>query len=96
MKRSDSVFDGLALAAGQCHGGGDQQRRPEPAPGEAQNPIIWADVPDCAVIRVGDTYYMSSTTMHLSPGTADHEIQRPGELDRSSATPTTPWATMTR
>ena len=34
----------------------------------ARNPIIWADVPDLAVIRVGDTYYMSSTTMHLSPG----------------------------
>ena len=33
-----------------------------------QNPLIWADVPDVAVIRVGDTYYMSSTTMHLSPG----------------------------
>lgn len=32
------------------------------------NPIIWADVPDPAVIRVGSTYYMSSTTMHLSPG----------------------------
>ncbi|HUT91058.1 MAG TPA: glycoside hydrolase 43 family protein [Thermoguttaceae bacterium] len=34
----------------------------------ARNPIIWADVPDVAVIRVGNTYYMSSTTMHLSPG----------------------------
>ncbi|WP_266365426.1 glycoside hydrolase family 43 protein [Tellurirhabdus rosea] len=34
----------------------------------APNPIIYADVPDMAMIRVGDTYYMSSTTMHLSPG----------------------------
>ena len=34
----------------------------------AQNPIIWADVPDPSVVRVGDTYYMSSTTMHMSPG----------------------------
>ncbi|MGO8930604.1 MAG: glycoside hydrolase 43 family protein [Limisphaerales bacterium] len=34
----------------------------------AHNPILWADVPDAAVVRVGDTYYMSSTTMHLSPG----------------------------
>ena len=33
----------------------------------AQNPIIQADVPDMAMIRVGDTYYMSSTTMHMSP-----------------------------
>ena len=34
----------------------------------ARNPVIWADVPDVAVIRVGGTYYMSSTTMHMSPG----------------------------
>lgn len=34
----------------------------------AANPIIWADVPDIAMVRVGDTYYMSSTTMHMSPG----------------------------
>ncbi|GAB3745870.1 glycoside hydrolase family 43 protein [Spirosoma pomorum] len=35
---------------------------------KATNPIIFADVPDMAMIRVGKTYYMSSTTMHLSPG----------------------------
>lgn len=34
----------------------------------ARNPLIWADVPDIAIIRVGKTYYMSSTTMHMSPG----------------------------
>lgn len=34
----------------------------------AQNPIIWADVPDPSIIRVGDTYYMTSTTMHMNPG----------------------------
>src|SRR5215213_10827068 len=36
--------------------------------GPAHNPIIWADVPDIAIIRVGKTYYMSSTTMHMNPG----------------------------
>lgn len=35
---------------------------------KAHNPIIFADVPDLSMIRVGDTYYMSSTTMHMSPG----------------------------
>lgn len=35
---------------------------------QATNPTIWADVPDNAILRVGDTYYMSSTTMHMSPG----------------------------
>ncbi|WP_240914062.1 glycoside hydrolase 43 family protein [Microbulbifer sp. SH-1] len=33
-----------------------------------RNPIVWADVPDVSVIRVGDNYYMSSTTMHMNPG----------------------------
>ena len=32
------------------------------------NPFIWADVPDEDVIRVGDTYYMVSTTMFYTPG----------------------------
>lgn len=34
----------------------------------ATNPIIWADVPDVSIMRVGENYYMSSTTMHMSPG----------------------------
>lgn len=34
----------------------------------ATNPVIYADVPDMSMLRVGDTYYMSSTTMHMSPG----------------------------
>jgi len=38
------------------------------AQSKAHNPIIFADVPDPSVIRVGDMYYMSSTTMHMSPG----------------------------
>jgi beta-xylosidase len=33
-----------------------------------ENPIVRADVPDPDVIRVGDTYYMVSTTMHHFPG----------------------------
>ncbi|MHA6529354.1 beta-xylosidase family glycoside hydrolase [Paenibacillus sp. BAC0078] len=32
------------------------------------NPFIYADVPDNDVIRVGNAYYMSSTTMHMNPG----------------------------
>jgi len=37
-------------------------------PETGRNPIIFADVPDVSMIRVGDTYYMSSTTMHMNPG----------------------------
>ena len=35
---------------------------------QARNPVIFADVPDVAMIRVGENYYMSSTTMHMNPG----------------------------
>ena len=31
------------------------------------NPVIYGDVPDPDIIRVGDDYYMTSTTMHLLP-----------------------------
>lgn len=46
---------------------------PTKAPGDstgarAQNPIIFADVPDVAMVRVDDVYYMASTTMHMNPG----------------------------
>jgi len=34
----------------------------------AKNPILWADVPDLSFLRVGNDYYMSSTTMHMVPG----------------------------
>lgn len=34
------------------------------------NPIIYSDVPDPSVVRVGNDYYMVSTSMHLVPGAA--------------------------
>ncbi|MDR0940538.1 MAG: glycoside hydrolase 43 family protein [Mediterranea sp.] len=36
--------------------------------GTFTNPVLWSDVPDPDVIRVGDEFYMVSTTMHLMPG----------------------------
>lgn len=36
--------------------------------GTFTNPVVWADVPDPDVIRVGDDFYLVSTTMHLMPG----------------------------
>lgn len=32
------------------------------------NPVLWSDVPDISILRHGDTYYMTSTTMHFNPG----------------------------
>ena len=34
----------------------------------ATNPLIYTDVPDASMIRVGNNYYMVSTTMYMSPG----------------------------
>lgn len=45
--------------------------------GTFTNPVIWADVPDPSVIRVDDTFYMVSTTMHYSPGCT---IMKSGDL----------------
>ena len=50
----------LTLAAVLLMGAGAQA--------QIKNPMLWADVPDPDVIRVGDTFYLVSTTMHLMPG----------------------------
>lgn len=34
----------------------------------AHNPVVNMDLPDVSVVQAGNKYYMSSTTMHLSPG----------------------------
>lgn len=34
------------------------------------NPLMHADMPDPSVVRVGNDYYMISTTMHMVPGVA--------------------------
>lgn len=53
----------LLLAGGLfCYASMIEAQRP------ATNPVIYADVPDMSIVRVGDTYYMSSTTMHMAPG----------------------------
>src|ERR1017187_1507768 len=57
-----SLLMALVLASVASHPLAAEQAHP------AHNPVICADVPDIAMIRVGKTYYMSSTTMHMSPG----------------------------
>jgi beta-xylosidase len=60
--RCSSVFGRLFLLASICGAA-------LPASAQmAHNPLIWADVPDVSILRVGDDFYMSSTTMHMSPG----------------------------
>lgn len=44
------------------------QAEPVSAADTVANPFIYSDVPDDDIIRVGDTYYMVSTTMFFTPG----------------------------
>jgi len=39
-----------------------------PAPSTFTNPVVWQDFADGDIIRVGDVYYYSASTMHYSPG----------------------------
>jgi beta-xylosidase len=63
-----AALTALAAAGTMRESKGRQMAAMGGAPAPARNPLIWADVPDAAMIRVSATYYMSSTTMHLSPG----------------------------
>jgi beta-xylosidase len=46
--------------------------QPYPPKGENiqtfRNPILWEDLADADILRVGDTYYYSASNMHYSPG----------------------------
>jgi len=35
---------------------------------QVANPYLWSDLPDPDIIRVGDYYYLVTTTMHMFPG----------------------------
>ncbi|MBO9555889.1 family 43 glycosylhydrolase [Cellulomonas sp.] len=39
-----------------------------PPTGTYNNPVVWQDFADGDIIRVGDAYYYSASTMHYSPG----------------------------
>lgn len=41
---------------------------PPPQSGPYTNPVVWQDFADVEVIRVDNTYYMTASTMHYSPG----------------------------
>ncbi|GAA3454920.1 family 43 glycosylhydrolase [Dactylosporangium matsuzakiense] len=58
----------------RADGGGTSPTPTTPGPttpgptGQFTNPVIWQDFADGDIIRVGDTYYYSASTMHYSPG----------------------------
>ncbi|MFI7219829.1 family 43 glycosylhydrolase [Micromonospora maritima] len=70
-----STADGANVVQYADWGGANQQWQlvrigdgNPPGGGTYTNPVLWQDFADVDIIRVGDTYYMSSSTMHYSPG----------------------------
>ncbi len=69
-----STADGANIVQYDDWGGANQQwqlvpvgSNPDPG-GTYTNPVVWQDFADGDIIRVGDAYYYSASTMHYSPG----------------------------
>ncbi|TMR07988.1 glycoside hydrolase [Nonomuraea turkmeniaca] len=69
-----STADGANIVQYDDWGGANQQWQlvpigSDPNPGGTYtNPVVWQDFADGDIIRVGDAYYYSASTMHYSPG----------------------------
>ncbi|MGI5274274.1 RICIN domain-containing protein [Nonomuraea sp. CA-218870] len=71
-----STADGANIVQYDDWGGNNQQWQlvkidggGDPGPGGTYaNPVVWQDFADGDIIRVGDAYYYSASTMHYSPG----------------------------
>lgn len=61
MKKLIFTFFALAVLAGCA-------RHAQPGSQVAVNPLTYTDIPDPDIVRVGDDYYMVSTTMYFCPG----------------------------
>ena len=49
--------------------------------GTYKNPVLYADYSDPDVCRVGDDFYMTSSSFGCLPGFADSPLQRSGKLE---------------
>lgn len=45
-----------------------QKTSPQASPETFHNPVLWEDLADIDIIRVGDAFYYSASNMHYSPG----------------------------
>lgn len=55
----------LGLLTSVC---GAQEPASATCPATYSNPLMWEDLPDLEVIRVGDVYYYTASSFHHSPG----------------------------
>ncbi len=61
----------IPLVSILCSCGGNsfpEERSGDNGDGTFTNPVLWSDCPDPDLIRVGEDYYLVTTTMHLMPG----------------------------
>ncbi|TDD02871.1 glycoside hydrolase, partial [Nonomuraea deserti] len=65
-----STADGANIVQYDDWNGANQQWQLVPVNGNSDytNPVVWQDFADGDIIRVGDAYYYSASTMHYSPG----------------------------
>jgi len=56
------------IAVGQGNALAQRAWSPDNGNGTYTNPLMWGDWPDPDVIRVGDDFYLTSTSMHYVPG----------------------------
>ena len=72
--QNSSTADGGNVVQYTDRGGANQQWQLVRVDGGQQpgdqftNPVVWQDFADVEVIRVGEVYYMTASTMHYSPG----------------------------
>src|SRR4051794_20634291 len=67
-RRRTWILGLVAAVAVGLAGGGPARGVPARAAATYSNPVVWQDFADGDIIRVGDTYYYSASTMHYSPG----------------------------
>ena len=54
----------MVAASGAAHG----QQKASAAADSFQNPVLWEDLADIDILRVGDAYYYTASNMQYSPG----------------------------
>ena len=62
------TVSGADVTAGNCNVTENPPPTTSTCPSTYSNPLIWEDLPDSEVIRVGDAYYYTASTFHHSPG----------------------------